>query len=164
MWRPVLARLVAIFRFVGCGSATTICATILSMKSVNLLTGGEEKGALFQMRPTGGAWQTFKEWTGMGIAATVTMKTVGAALEIEVGGGKWLDKAAIAGIATFVTLGVLVIPASVGAWKQKKLLQEMRDEINAFFRKEATVPKCPDCDVENAAEAKFCNACGKPMK
>jgi hypothetical protein len=77
-------------------------------------------------------------------------------------GGEWLDKAAIAGIATFITLGVLVIPASVGAWKQKKLLQEMREEIDAFFRNEATVPKCPECNAENAMAAKFRNACGSP--
>jgi len=123
----------------------------------------EGKGTVFQVRPKGGTWQTLKDWTGLGIAATVTMKVVGDALEVEVGGGKWLDKAAVAGIATFVTLGVLIIPAGVGAWQQKKLLGEIRTEIDGYFRSGATALKCGECGADYAAGAKFCSECGKAV-
>ena len=74
----------------------------------------EQKGGVFQLRPKSGGWQTVKDVTGMGTAATVTMKMVGQALEVEIGGGKWFDKAAVLGIS-MVVLWPLTITASIGA-------------------------------------------------
>jgi hypothetical protein len=123
----------------------------------------EQKGGVFQLRPKSGGWQTVKDVTGMGTAATVTMKMVGQALEVEIGGGKWFDKAAVLGIS-MVVLWPLTITASIGALGQRSLLKQLLADVEDFFRKSATVPKCPECNADNPAAAKFCNACGKPME
>ncbi len=120
------------------------------------------RGAVFQVRPKASTWRTVKDWTGLGLAATVTMKAVGAALEVEVGGGKWIEKATIIGVASIVFIP-LVVAAGIGAWMQRKLLNEILSEVEDFFRRGATVPKCLECSAENPAGAKFCNACGKAM-
>ena len=100
---------------------------------------GDSQGVIFQMRQKYDAdWKrTASRLTGLDTAATVTMKTEGDGLGVEVGGGKWLDKAAVAGFATFVTLGVLIVPAGIGAWKQQQLLGELVTEIDNFFRERA---------------------------
>jgi len=120
------------------------------------------KGAAFQVRPKTSAWQKVKDWTGMGKAATVSMKAVGDALEVEVGGGKWVDK------ATAVNVGILIFPtlivtAGIGAWLQNRLLSEVLTEVEAYFHGEATALRCAECGADHAAEAKFCSACGKAV-
>lgn len=97
---------------------------------------GDRVGVIFQMRQKYDAdWKrTASRLTGLDTAATVTIKAEGDGLGVEVGGGKWLDKAAVAGFATFVTLGVLILPAGIGAWKQRQLLGELVTEIDNFFR------------------------------
>ena len=120
------------------------------------------KGTVFQVRPKPGAWQTVKNWTGLGMAATASMKAVGEALEVEVGGGKWLDKAAIIG-AVPLMFAPLVVAAGVGAWLQNRLLAQVLAEIEAYFRNEATALKCVECGADYAAGARFCSACGKAV-
>ncbi len=97
---------------------------------------GDSAGVILQMRQKYDAdWKkTASRLTGLDTAATVTMRGEGDSLGVEVGGGKWLDKAAVAGFATFVTLGVLIVPAGIGAWKQRQLLGELVMEIDNFIR------------------------------
>ena len=102
----------------------------------------EGGGRIFQMR-TGHAskWKkVLSEVTGLANAVTVTMKPEGDGLTVTVGGGKWLEKAAVAGFATFVALGVLLIPAGIGMWKQKKLLTTVSSEIEDYVRGKSAGP------------------------
>ncbi len=123
---------------------------------------GDETGLVFQMRPkeSAGAW--FKKWTGLGKAATVNMKIVGDALEVEVGGGKWLDKAAAVLVSYFI-LWPLSVTATIGAFTQRSLLKDILAEIDAFFRGEAVCRKCAHCGADAADDAEFCSRCGKPL-
>ena len=121
-----------------------------------------ETGLIFQMRPreSAGAW--FRKWTGLGNAAMVNMKAVGDALEVEVGGGRWLDKAAAVLVSYFV-LWPLSITATIGAVKQRSLLKDILGEIEAFFRKDAISRGCHHCGAPAASGAKFCDQCGKSL-
>ncbi|MFQ5846087.1 MAG: hypothetical protein ACE5IQ_00260 [Candidatus Methylomirabilales bacterium] len=96
-----------------------------------------DRGLIFQMRQKYNAdWKkAASQLTGLDTAATVTIRSDGEGLSVEVGGGKWLDKAAVAGFATFVTLGVLIIPAGIGAWKQRRLLSDLVVEIDNFIKR-----------------------------
>jgi hypothetical protein len=92
----------------------------------------DQDGRIFQMR-TGytSKWKkVLSEVTGLANAATVTMKPEGDGLRVTVGGGKWLEKAAVAGVATYLSLGLVLIPAGVGAWKQKQLLESVSEVID----------------------------------
>jgi len=121
-----------------------------------------DEGRVFQMRPKDSAGAWFKKWTGMEKAATVKMKSVGDALEVEVGGGKWLDKAAALGVSMIV-LWPLTITALIGTFGQRSLLKQVLDDVDAFFRQGATVPKCPECEAEISVGARYCSECGKAI-
>ena len=90
----------------------------------------------FQMRKRySESWiKTVSTYAGLDAAATVTMKPVTDDLEVEFGGAKWLDKAAIAGVGVLASLGVLLIPAGIGAWNQRKILKDLELAVDQFFR------------------------------
>jgi hypothetical protein len=71
---------------------------------------------------------------GLDTAATVVMRAVGDDLELEFGGAKWLDKAAVAGVGVVTSFGLLLVPAGIGAWKQHQLLEDLQLASDAFFR------------------------------
>lgn len=97
---------------------------------------------------------------------------------VNVGSGKWMDKAAAAGVGAIV-FAPLMATAAFGAFKQQKLPQEIFDEIEYFIRtggKSVTVSMgasvaakanhtivCPDCHAENNQETKFCSSCGSAL-
>ena len=97
---------------------------------------------------------------------------------VNVGTGKWMDKAAAAGVGAIV-FAPLMATAAFGAFKQQKLPQEIFDEIEYFIRtggKSVTVSMgasvaakanhtvvCPGCHAENAQGTKFCSSCGTPL-
>jgi len=98
---------------------------------------GEESevGTIFQARKlySSELAEAASRLTGLDIATTVILTTSGANLEVEVGGGKWLDKVLVAGFAAFVAFSLLIIPAGIGAVQQHQLILEMTDEIDMFL-------------------------------
>ena len=78
--------------------------------------------------------QTLSTFAGLDTAATVTLKLEGEGLALTVGGGKWLDKAAVAGVAAVASAGLLFLPAGIGAWKQSRLLTEILTQVETFVR------------------------------
>jgi hypothetical protein len=60
-------------------------------------------------------------------------------LEVEVFGGKWLDKVA-AGAVSLVVLWPLVIIAGISVWKQNAPLNELYDEAVLFLARHADLP------------------------
>lgn len=80
-------------------------------------------------------WQeTLSTVAGLDTAATVTLRREGEALHAEVGGGKWLDKAAVAGVATVISAGLLLLPAGIGAVKQGRLLKDLMLDLDRYVR------------------------------
>ena len=76
------------------------------------------------------------EWrlaVGMSTALNITFRQCGNTVNVEIGGGRWADKAVVAGIATFVTMGALIIPASIGTWQQAKMPERIFRQIAEFL-------------------------------
>lgn len=93
-----------------------------------------EQGVLLQMRNTAAntASGWMKKLTGLETCATVKLVDAGKALSAEVLAGKWLDKVA-AGAVSMVILWPLFVTASIGAIKQKAMLDNVWNETVKFL-------------------------------
>ena len=65
--------------------------------------------------------ETWRTLLGMSYAATIVIEPSEGGFKVSVGGGKWVDKAAIAAFGMFVALGFTVLTAGYGATQQKAL-------------------------------------------
>lgn len=129
-------------------------------------------GKLFQMKELAEkTWlTTVKDVTGLGTAATAKLMVQGQDLEVEVFGGKWLDKVAV-GAISMVILWPLLITAGIGAWKQHALLDELYQEITLFLTETAELyaPRppqmthCTNCGTSISTEMRFCGNCGMKL-
>ena len=91
------------------------------------------KGMLVQIRnATSKAGAITKGLTGLGACATLKLAVQGSDLELEVLGGKWLDKAAV-NLVSWIILWPLFITSGIGMWRQKKLLDRVFMEGIGFF-------------------------------
>ena len=103
----------------------------------------DHDGRTFQMRKRyrEGWVKTVSALTGLDTAATVGMRIVGEDLDVQLGGAKWLDKAVVAGVGLFASLGLLLIPAGIGAYKQHELLEDLTAAVDNFFRSRDSVTR-----------------------
>ena len=97
-------------------------------------------------------------------------------LNVTVGQGEWSDKIG-AGVLGWFIAWPLAVTAGVGAYKQKKLPEEIFQVIeqcivsggrsvvvrNAGAELNAGMVVCPACKTQCAAGAKFCNNCGAKL-
>lgn len=134
------------------------------------------KGYIFQVRKSYRTelGEIASKVTGLDIAATAKIKQVDDSLDVEVGGGKWLDKAAVAGFAAFVAFSILIIPAGIGAAKQHLMLKELTEDIDRFLKAPARSGNkdqqennkqelCPGCGRPVTPDMKFCSNCGRKL-
>jgi hypothetical protein len=84
----------------------------------------ENQGVLLQIKRRGG-WRDF---VGMATALNIVFTPAEDTLNVEIGSGKWLDKAAVGTVSIFI-LWPLAITAGFGAWDQMK----MPDKIFAYI-------------------------------
>lgn len=129
-------------------------------------------GKLFQVKTESEQrWSTvITNLTGLGTAGTVKMLKQQDDLEVEILGGKWLDKAAVAGVS-LILLWPLIITSGVGAWKQNKLLNQLDEDAMLYFAQlsqpqtpHLTVSTaCPNCRAVITPTMKFCGNCGKQL-
>jgi hypothetical protein len=84
----------------------------------------ENQGLLLQIKRRGG-WRDF---VGMATALNIVFTPADDTLNVEIGSGKWLDKAAVGTVSIFI-LWPLAITAGLGAWDQMK----MPDKIFAYI-------------------------------
>lgn len=138
----------------------------------------KQNGKLFQMKESSGSagMDMFKGLTGMGTAASIKLLVRGNDLEVEVFGGKWLDKAAGAAVS-MVVLWPLLITSGIGVWKQNALLDDLYKEVTLFLAGDTNFPAlaptlapmsvpnthCPNCGNPISAAMKFCGNCGKKL-
>lgn len=94
-------------------------------------------------------------------------------ITVNVGSGKWVDKAAAAGVGAIV-FAPLMATAAFGAYKQKKLPTEIFTFIERFILSDGesivVTPTnsstkedqhyCPECQAKVEQGAKFCANCG----
>ena len=69
----------------------------------------------------------------MSTALNIIFRQAGSTVNVEIGGGKWIDKAVVGAFATFVALGVLIIPVAIGTWEQVKMPQRIFRHIAEFL-------------------------------
>lgn len=126
----------------GGASKRAACVEFLKAKyeaqgyEVQVLTVEENgnQGNFVQIRPkaaqSAGGW--FKKLTGLETCASVKLLDKGEELDAEVLAGKWMDKVA-AGAVSMVVLWPLIVTASIGAFKQKAMLDDVWKDTLTFL-------------------------------
>ncbi|WP_338207644.1 double zinc ribbon domain-containing protein [Lactiplantibacillus paraxiangfangensis] len=121
---------------------------------------------------------SWKKIVGMDSAIQVQIYKAGEdQIMVNVGSGKWVDKAGAATIG-MVAFAPLAVTAAIGAWNQKKLPDELFEFVEQFILsggktvmvsmsasqdiKDGEVV-CPNCKAVNKAGAKFCVSCGTKL-
>ena len=135
-------------------------------------------GYVLQCRQEKDGWKTV---TGMRLATTVQMTLSGDTLNVTIGAGEWSDKIG-AGVAGLVLFWPLAVTAGIGAYKQKKLPDEIFRVIENCLMSGGAQPAaqpfaaapvatapvaktiCPACGAELAAGSRFCNLCGAKLE
>jgi len=139
---------------------------------------GPGGGLVVQARKTEG-WRAF---VGMDAALSVTMTLQGENLFVQTAAAKWVDKAVVGGLGVLL-FWPAIIPAAYGAWKQKKLPEEVLDFIGQYVVSGGQLPfalsptaaaaapaatvariPCPKCGTLVREEAKFCDNCGASLR
>ena len=77
-----------------------------------------------------GKW---KKLIGMDTALNIVFTRTEATLEVEIGAGKWVDKA-ISGTVGLVIFAPLAITAGIGAWQQAKMPEKIFTHIQTFLK------------------------------
>jgi hypothetical protein len=84
----------------------------------------EGQGLLLQIKKRGG----WRDLVGMSTSLNILFHQSGDTLTVEIGAGKWIDKAA-AGTVSLLILWPLAITAGIGAWEQMKMPDRIFDFI-----------------------------------
>ncbi len=115
-----------------------------------------------------------KNLSGMGMATQVQLIPSGDMVTINVGAGKWTDKAGAAAAGWFL-FAPLAVTAGIGAWTQKKLPEEIFQVVERYIMSggknvsvdfgagdKVTEDKviCPHCKTINNKSNTFCSDCG----
>jgi hypothetical protein len=126
---------------------------------------------------------TLRDITGLSTALTIKITPEHGGTRVEMGMQKWLDKAAIAAVAVFLSAGALLALPALGAYWQYKVTEDAWKIIEAHIAHKAGgyIPPMPgscgscgadmrvglSCDACGAPQrdtsARFCNRCGKPL-
>jgi hypothetical protein len=84
----------------------------------------EDQNLVIQVKKRGG----WREFVGMATSLNIVFHQAGDDLIVEIGAGKWVDKAA-AGVVSIVVLWPLAVTAGFGAWEQIRLPDRIFDYI-----------------------------------
>ena len=88
----------------------------------------ETQSVLLQVKKRGG-WRDF---VGMSTSLNIVFQQSDDTLTVEIGAGKWIDKAAVGTVSMFI-LWPLAVTAGFGAWEQMKMPEKVFDYIAARF-------------------------------
>ncbi len=125
----------------GAASRMSACAQFIEGKyrttghdvQMARIEDGGAEGLLVQIRnATTGSGRFFRNVTGLTSCATLKLIPRGGDLEIEVMAGKWLDKIGAAAVS-LVVLWPLLVTASIGAFRQKAMLDNLYAEALAWL-------------------------------
>jgi len=86
----------------------------------------ETQGVLLQVKKRGG-WRDF---VGMSTSLNVVFNQADDTLTVEIGAGKWIDKAVV-GVVSILVLWPLAVTAGFGAWEQTKMPDRIFDYIGS---------------------------------
>ncbi|MCP4002265.1 MAG: hypothetical protein GY727_15250, partial [Gammaproteobacteria bacterium] len=84
----------------------------------------EDEDILLQIAKKG----TWRKFTGKSTALNIVFKQTKGNLTVEIGAGRWIDKAAVGTVSMFV-LWPLAVTSGIGAWQQIKTPDKVFDFI-----------------------------------
>lgn len=122
---------------------------------------------------------------GISSALNVVLRQDGSTLSVEIGAGKWLDKAAVGVVSLFI-LWPLLVTTAWGSWRQSQLPKQTYDFIQEFLTMKSasqyvssmqssqsqTSPStdsnesfkfCPACGNSVGENDRFCSKCGHTL-
>ena len=88
----------------------------------------EDGGTLLQIEKVGG-WRKF---IGMSTALNIVFHQVENTVNVEMGAGRWIDKATVGAVAYFI-LWPLAVTAGIGAWQQMKMPERVFEHVARFL-------------------------------
>lgn len=88
----------------------------------------EDGGIVIQIEKVGGWRKVF----GMSTAVHIVFRQEEHILNVEIGHGRWLDKAA-AGMLSVIILWPLAVTAGIGAWQQLKLPERIFEYLTEYI-------------------------------
>jgi hypothetical protein len=109
---------------------------------------------------------TLRDLTGLSAALTIKVTPEHGGTRVEIGMQKWLDKAAVAAVAVFLSAGLLLALPALGAYWQYKLTEDAWKIIEAHVARKAGgyVPpmpgSCGTCGSVVTSGSAFCSGCG----
>lgn len=88
----------------------------------------EDGGILVQIEKAGG----WRKVVGMSTALNIVFRQVDNTVNVEIGTGRWIDKAAVGTVSLFI-LWPLAITAGIGAWQQAKMPDRIFARIASYL-------------------------------
>ena len=88
----------------------------------------EDGGTLLQIEKVGG-WRKF---VGMSTALNIVFHQVENTVNVEIGAGRWIDKAAT-GTVGFLILWPLAVITGIGAWQRLNMPERVFEHIARFL-------------------------------
>ena len=122
--------------------------------------------AVLQARKT----STLRDLTGLSAALTIRVTPDAGGTRVEIGMQKWLDKAAVAAVAVFLSAGLLLALPALGAYWQYKLTEDAWKIIESHVARKAGgyVPpmpgSCGTCGAVVTSGSAFCSGCGANLR
>jgi hypothetical protein len=122
--------------------------------------------AVIQARKT----STLRDLTGLSAALTIKVTPEQGGTRVEIGMQKWLDKAAVAAVAVFLSAGLLLALPALGAYWQYKLTEDAWKIIEGHVARKAGgyVPpmpgSCGTCGSTVTSGSAFCSGCGANLR
>jgi len=113
---------------------------------------------------------TLRDLTGLSAALTIKVTPEHGGTRVEIGMQKWLDKAAVAAVAVFLSAGLLLALPALGAYWQYKLTEDAWKIIETHIARKAGgyVPpmpgRCGTCGTTITSGSAFCSGCGANLK
>ena len=113
---------------------------------------------------------TLRDLTGLSAALTIKVTPDAGGTRVEIGMQKWLDKAAVAAVAVFLSAGLLLALPALGAYWQYKLTEDAWKIIEGHVARKAGgyVPpmpgSCGTCGSVVSSGSAFCSGCGANLR
>lgn len=96
----------------------------------------EDGGTLLQIEK-GGGW---RKLIGMSTALNIIFHKVDNTVNVEIGAGRWIDKATTGALAYFI-LWPLAVTAGIGAWQQMKTPERVFEHVGTFLSSEVNASR-----------------------
>ena len=113
---------------------------------------------------------TLRDITGLSAALTIKITPEHGGTRVEMGMQKWLDKAAVAAVAVFLSAGALLALPALGAYWQYRVTEDAWKIIEAHIARKAGgyIPpmpgRCGSCGAVVNSDSVFCGTCGADMR